>query len=121
MPATRRTFKCGHFGKGKFCHRCAQVAQLLKPLGGPPVLDPKVQIAIDRLRAKRIGLEQKLAAIKPPRLEDDVEAIFVYDGRRQDVRGEITTCDAAIAEAEARLYGPHTSQVREAMRLEART
>ena len=28
MPARRRTFVCGHRGRGRFCHRCQQEAEI---------------------------------------------------------------------------------------------
>jgi hypothetical protein len=31
MPAKRKTFKCGHVGFGRYCHRCCE-AHLLKQL-----------------------------------------------------------------------------------------
>ena len=72
MPGRKRRHECGHLGRGKFCHRCAQAAMLEKVLLEQPNRDgvELMKVEITRLRSvSRAGTLVQPTAPAPEMLQ----------------------------------------------------
>jgi hypothetical protein len=60
----KKNFNCGHSGKGKFCHRCAQVIDLMNR--AQLEKEPNRREALNMSAAKLLNVPKKVGATMMP-------------------------------------------------------